>query len=373
MKEIILESSIVQDDYTAIVEKMFDVPILDKSVVVIKNNIKLPEKWNIGLIYGASGAGKSTLLKEFGEIKSHKWDNKKSMISNFTNVTPEQASEVLCSVGFGTVPSWIRPYSALSNGEKFRADLARSLTSKDDLILIDEFTSVVDRNVAKSASNSVQKYIRKYNKKIVLASCHSDIVEWLNPCWTYNPVEGIVKTISSERLLWRPKIELEIFRVHRKAWELFKNYHYLSADLNKTAKCFVATWNDIPVAFCGILNFCHPVIKAAYRESRTVVLGDYQGLSIGVKLSDFIGSIVTANTNKNGIPYKFYTKTRHPAMVAYKLKHTDLYRQTSHSGEARNPAEKSMKSRGWDTTEKKCWCFEYIGPKASETDAKLFL
>lgn len=371
MKQIILESPIIKDDYTAIVERMFDVPITEKSVVTIQNNITPPEKWNIGLIYGASGAGKSTLLKEFGEIKSHHWDNNISMISNFKECSPEQASEVLCSVGFGTVPAWIRPYKALSNGEKFRADLARSLINKDNLILIDEFTSVVDRNVAKSAANSVQKYIRKYDKKIVLASCHSDIIEWLNPDWSYNPIEGVMN-IQTERSLQRPPIQLEIFRCKHYVWELFKSHHYLSGDLNKSAKCFVATWNNQIVGFVGILAFPHPVIKAAYRESRCVVLSEYQGLGIGVKLSDYIASIVIANKNKDGIPYKYYSKTAHPAMIAYRLKNKDKWKETTHSRKARtdNP---SMNGRGWDVSERYCYAFEYIGKKASKEDAKLFL
>jgi ABC-type ATPase with predicted acetyltransferase domain len=51
-----------------------------------------------------------------------------------------------------SVPSWYKPYQVLSNGEKFRADLARKLKSNT---VIDEFTSVVDRTVAKAASVSL--------------------------------------------------------------------------------------------------------------------------------------------------------------------------------------------------------------------------
>jgi ABC-type lipoprotein export system ATPase subunit len=364
-KKIVLTSPVIKDDYTAIVEKMFDVPITDKSTVTIKNNIQLPAEWNIGLLYGGSGSGKSTLLKEFGNIKPHKWNNNIPMISNFTDCTPQEATEVLCSVGFGTVPAWIRPYKALSNGEQFRADLARSLISNNEIILIDEFTSVVDRNVAKSACNSVQKYIRKHNKKIVLASCHSDIIEWLNPDWSYNPIEGETQYIS-ERNLHRPQIELKVFHCKYDAWNLFKHHHYLSADLNKASKCYLATWEGVPVAFTAILAFPHPVVKAAWRESRTVVLADYQGLSIGVKLSDYIGSILKANGKR------FFSKTAHPAMITYRLKNTDKWRQTTHSRKARND-NPSMNNRGWSVSERFCYAFEYIGQPVSNENAKLFV
>ena len=364
MKEIVLTSPVIKDDYTAICEKMFDLPITNDSTVVIKNNIILPEKWSIGILWGSSGSGKSSLLKQFGKIKEHTWDNTISMISNFKDVTPQEASEVLCSVGFGTIPSWIRPYNVLSNGEKFRADLARSLISKDEIILIDEFTSVIDRNVAKSASNSVQKYVRKHNKKIILASCHSDIIDWLNPDWSYNPIEGTTQYFT-ERNIRRPNIELKIFRTKYDAWDLFKHHHYLSAGLNKSAKCYMATWEGVPVAFTAILSFPHPIVKKAWRESRTVVLPDFQGLSIGVKLSDYIGSIFKANG------CRFFSKTAHPAMINYRLRHTESWKQTTHSKKARND-HPSMNSRGWLVSERFCYAFEYIGPSSSVEDSKLF-
>jgi len=365
-RKITLESPVIKDDYTDIVSKMFDVPIEDKSIVTIDNNISLPDTWNIGLIYGSSGAGKTTILKEFGNLTAHTWDNSIPMISNFKSCSPQEASEVLCSVGFGTVPAWIRPYSALSNGEKFRADLARSIISNDEIILVDEFTSVVDRNVAKSACNSVQKYIRKNNKKIVLASCHSDIIDWLQPDWVYNPTEGETHVLPRGSL-HRPNISLEIFRCKYEAWDLFKPHHYLSASLNKSAKCYMATWDGVPVAFTAILAFPHPVVKRGWRASRTVVLPDYQGLGIGVKLSDFMGSVFKANG------CRYFSKTAHPAMIAHRLKHADMWKETTHSRKSRNPINKSMNERGWFSSARNCYAFEYIGASSNETDAKLFI
>lgn len=72
----------------------------------------------------------------------------------------------------------------MSNGQRFRANLARKL--KDNAV-IDEFTSVVNRECAISCSYSIQKYIRnKKLKNIVFASCHYDIIDWLKPDWIYN-------------------------------------------------------------------------------------------------------------------------------------------------------------------------------------------
>mgnify|MGYP000557251467 FL=1 len=79
-------------------------------------------------------------------------------------------------------------------------------TKEGEVILIDEFTSVVDRDVAKAMSNALQKFIRRSNKRIILSSCHFDIMEWLLPDWTYSPIKGRVERHDCRRQS-RPKIK----------------------------------------------------------------------------------------------------------------------------------------------------------------------
>jgi ABC-type ATPase with predicted acetyltransferase domain len=89
-------------------------------------------------------------------------------------------------VGFATVWSWLKPYHVLSNGEKMRVDLARAILTEKETIVFDEFTSVVDRTVAKTASFAISKAIRKMGKKFVAVACHRDIIDWLEPDWIYD-------------------------------------------------------------------------------------------------------------------------------------------------------------------------------------------
>ncbi len=146
----------------------------------------LPKEFSIGVIVGSSGSGKSTLLKEFGTEDIPTWDNSKSIVSHFLN--PDDAVNRLGAVGLNTIPSWYKPYNVLSNGEKFRADLARKIKNG---AVIDEFTSVVDRNVAKAASVALSRYVTKNNvKNVVVSTCHHDIVEWLQPDWVLNTDTG---------------------------------------------------------------------------------------------------------------------------------------------------------------------------------------
>lgn len=151
----------------------------------------LPEKWNIGLIVGNSGTGKTSIAKKcFGDFDKLKWDDN-SIIENFEkSKTMEEITFALGSVGFNVVPYWLKPFSVLSNGEKSRVELARMALEKD-FVCYDEFTSLVDRSVAKSMSNSVQKLFRKMNKKLVAVTCHHDVLEWLLPDWVYDTDEKV--------------------------------------------------------------------------------------------------------------------------------------------------------------------------------------
>lgn len=162
---------------------------MDKSKgdVHFKGEIEIPENWNVGLIYGASGTGKTTLVKELfpdAVVDEFSW-GEGSFLDDFQKDIPfEEISKTLYAVGMGSVPSWVRPFHVLSNGEKMRVTLARGLLERD-FFVFDEFTSVVDRQVAKVCSLAVSRYCKKHKKKFLAVSCHKDVVEWLEPDFTF--------------------------------------------------------------------------------------------------------------------------------------------------------------------------------------------
>lgn len=146
--------------------------------------IQYPEQWSIGAIVGGSGTGKSTIAKYlYGTdyINGFVY-NGKSVIDDMPQASVEEITRMFYAVGFGSVPSWLKPYEVLSNGEKMRVDLARALLERD-FIVFDEFTSVVDRNVARTSCIAINKAIHKTKKKFIAISCHYDILEWLQPDW----------------------------------------------------------------------------------------------------------------------------------------------------------------------------------------------
>jgi ABC-type ATPase with predicted acetyltransferase domain len=148
-------------------------------------------EWNVGLIVGSSGSGKTTIAKQlFGKYIIENNYGVKSVLDEMpSDKTTEQITSMFNSVGFATVWSWLKPYSVLSNGERMRVDLAKALLSSNDIICFDEFTSVIDRTIAKTASFAIQKCVKKVNKKFIAVSCHRDIIDWLEPDWIYDTDE----------------------------------------------------------------------------------------------------------------------------------------------------------------------------------------
>ena len=359
MKYIERKNKIINDKYTKYVYEAFDIQNKEETSIKIPINFDECDKfnWNIGVIYGGSGTGKTTLLKEFGNLTIDEFDAHKPLISNFDWLEPKEATFLLSSMGLASVPTWLRPYALLSNGEQYRASLAYKVgkASKNDVILIDEFTSVVDRDVAKAMSNALQKYIRRTNKKIILASCHFDIMEWLLPDWTYSPLKGRVEKPSCRRSS-RPKIELQIFRCRYETWDLFKQHHYLTEDLNKASKCFIFIWNNKPIGFIAILPFPNGAFKDAYRVSRLVILPDFQGLGIGLKVLNYISQLYF-NDNKT-----MYMRTSNPALYLG-LKKNKNWCETSNSGKDRKGGtlfKDGVKSY------RIAYSFKYVGKKTND-------
>lgn len=160
----------------------------DKARETFKGEFSLPDKWNIGIVYGASGTGKTTITREiFPEsyITGHEYTGKCILDDMPEGPSVRDILNTFTMTGFGSIPSYLKPYSVLSNGEKMRVDLARAFLETEDMVVFDEFTSVVDRKVARSASIAIAKTIRKKDRQFIAVSCHSDILEWMEADWAF--------------------------------------------------------------------------------------------------------------------------------------------------------------------------------------------
>lgn len=365
-QNIVLTSNVVQDEYTEYIADKFDLHVSDTCTVLIPNKLNLShlkENWKIGVICGGSGSGKSTILKSLckqitgkDDLKYPVFDNTKPLISNFDNMSPQDATLLLSQMGLACVPTWIRPYNVLSNGEQYRAQLAKLVADEQDgeIIFIDEYTSVVDRNVAMAMSNSLQKYVRRNNKRIIVATCHYDVFDWLRPDWIYDLNKGGALSQGDYLRQPRPKIELQVFRTTCDTWEHFKKYHYMTSELNKACYCFVFTWNNKLVAFYSILPLPSGSYQNAYRGHRLVVLPDFQGLGIGSHVSEFIGGILK-NNGKN-----FHTKTVNPALGIYR-ENSHKWVGTSKNGHAEKEERTAKSYNIMGGLTRPSYCHKYVG------------
>jgi energy-coupling factor transporter ATP-binding protein EcfA2/GNAT superfamily N-acetyltransferase len=361
MASIELKSKILNDKYTEYVYEAFDIQNRDETLVSVPMNLGEAKNfdWNIGVILGGSGSGKTTILKRMGDVKKVSFNAEKPLISNFDWLEPKDATLVLTSMGLSSVPTWLRPFHTLSNGEQYRATLAYLVASAKDgeVILVDEYTSVVDRDVAKAMSFALQKYIRRENKRIILASCHYDILEWLMPDWTCSPQKGGVLERHEYLRRGRPQIKLQVSRVEYDTWNLFKKHHYLTEDVNKSCKFLLFEWDSRPIGIVAIINQPRKGCSNGFAISRVVVLPDFQGMGLGVKISEFAGSVIR---NQGGV---CFIKTVNPALGEY-FNNSVNWRKTSSNGKSRKLKEDTDK-RARNRLERLSYSHEYIGDSIS--------
>lgn len=274
--------------------------------------------WSIGAIVGPSGSGKTSIGKTLfggGHIVdlSSGWEPDKPVIDC---IAPDgdfnEVCDVLSAVGLGSVPSWLRPFHVLSNGEQFRAGLAKVVMDYDGDVVLDEFTSVVDRQIAKIGSAAFQRKWRKKcdGRRAVVLSPHYDIIDWLEPDWVIDTKDG---TFSKERHR-RPKIDLKVQQTNGSYWKYFKPHYYLDLPMPVAASYFVGTVDGELV--------CHLAVAprfdiGAYRGTRLVTMPEWQGVGIATTFLDWVAQYHLDGNGLKGKRYPMDFQTSHPGLCAY--------------------------------------------------------
>lgn len=337
----------------------------DNIVEHFEGDVNIPEKWNVGLIVGKSGSGKTTIAKElFSDflITNFEYTHDTILDDMPKDVSMNDICMALNSVGFSSPPSWLKPYSVLSNGEKMRCDIARTMLESKEMFVFDEFTSVVDRNVAQIGSLALQKAVRRNNKKFIAVTCHYDIEEWLLPDWVFCTDDMTFRTIDAEtQKKNKPKLKLEIYETKEKEyyWRMFRKYHYLSHSFNKAARVFLCMCNGELCGFCAVLPFPHPLSKNIWREHRTVMFPNYQGVGIGRNFTNFIAQRLKSENKR------YISTTSNPSMIFARKNDpkwiTTHVGRTSRGGE--NGKIQNKHRLGSTSSSRITVSFEYIGER----------
>lgn len=320
-----LSVSVEQDAATAAVARTFDYAFDGTTTFEVPAFEPRP---GLTLIVGPSGTGKTSILRQIGLPTLPGWREDHAIVSDFAS--PDDALDRLMAVGLNSVPSWLRPYRVLSNGEQMRARLARQIGPD---AVIDEFTSVVDRPSAKAAARALGRLARQRAWPMTLATVHRDIIPWLNPDNLFDTRTGW------EEGSWTPaSVAFSVEAATVADWPLFAPHHYLSARLLPQARCFIAEWEGETVGFASAIRMPNGAVKNAWREHRTVVLPDYQGLGIGVRLSDEVARRFVADG------WRYYSRTAHPRMGQYR-EHSSLWRPTTKNRRRRSDYTDAIQGR----------------------------
>jgi energy-coupling factor transporter ATP-binding protein EcfA2 len=356
---ILIESPIESSFRVEQVRGLFDVP--ETRAIRHEWQVDLPIEsidWQIGLIVGPSGSGKTTIARRlFPGAYFHQgydWPETKSVVDGFPAQLEGRAiMQALSSVGFSSPPHWLKRYEHLSNGQKFRCELARVLLEDADVVIFDEFTSVVDRDAARISSAAVARTLRRRGSpRLIALSCHYDVIDWLDPDWIYDCGRA-ANAFTRRRLRRRPKIELALHEASVADWPLFRSHHYLSTSLHGSSRCFVATWQDVPVGFTSYLH--QAGTRGLKREHRTVVLPDYQGVGIGNALSEWLG----ARLARQG--FRFRSVTSHPALIRHRAQNAS-WRLERFGHQRRQRRAKDIGQAATCSSGRLTATFEYVGP-----------
>lgn len=364
--DIAVETPISQSVRAAQVSSMFDVPPQPSARLEWHGELPIDATpWRVGLIVGPSGSGKSTILRQlFGIPDPFTW-GAASVIDDFDKRFGVQSLTDICmAVGFNTIPAWLRPYRVLSNGEQFRVDLARRMLEGPALMVCDEFTSVVDRQVAHIGAHAVQKFIRRQKRQFVAATCHYDLEDWLQPDWVLEPATMAFRWRS---VCPRPQLDCTIECADWRDWEAFARFHYMTADINHACRCYILRVNGTPTSFLGMLFRPHARVRNVWGGSRGVTLPDFQGLGLQFALNDRVAAAYKARN----------LRVRHyPAHPGYirSFDRSPVWRMDKLPGRVNsNRNETSTLSDGSRGSfgSRQCAVFEYVGPASSEADAAI--
>lgn len=349
--DILVESTPKQELIDEQVCSMFDAPISQKLTERFKGQCPdWDEEFSIGLVVGPSGSGKSTVARNvFGNEHKKDWVRNQSVVSQFSGKTVAEITGAFSSVGFNTVTSWVKPREVLSNGEGFRVDLAAALLEQER-VLVDEFTSVVDRQVAEIACYAASKHVRKSSKRLVAVTCHYDVIEWLQPDWV---LDMATRQLTRRLLRRREPKTFRVARVQRHHWESFSRYHYLTATVPSNCIFYGSFLKDTMV---GIHALRVSPVSSGIRSrqivvARTVVHPDYQGLGINGAALDSLASCLKCFGHALRMP------PAHPALV-------QQYNRSPKWRLEKNPSKRAVGEGSLSTVKSKhrpCAIFSYCG------------
>ncbi|HPF40952.1 MAG TPA: hypothetical protein PK093_20135 [Phycisphaerae bacterium] len=236
------------------------------------------------LVTGPSGGGKSSTLRAIANaagggvwVSSSRFPSDRSVVDAVApKASLATAMEILTACGLGEPRLWIRRFADLSDGERFRAALARTIgnvmrSAARPVVFCDEFTSILHARIARALAYNVRKLVSRHGLRLVVATTREDIVADLQPDQRIVLGGGAPEVTSrpptSRVMSLRRGVRIE--RGSVRDYRVFGPMHYRHRDsLGFVDKVFLLKERSSREAI-GILVFAHAPVELALRNQAT--------------------------------------------------------------------------------------------------------
>lgn len=181
------------------IAEAFGLGLSDKKFVLYDGLEMDIEQGDIVYVTGQSGSGKSVLLRDIKEQLSagglHVGDLADmpmldTPLINQIGATTDEGVRLLNQAGLGDAYLYCRKPSELSDGQKYRFQLAKLIEAGAQVWVADEFAAVLDRQTAKIVAYNVSRAARKHGATLVVATTHTDLREYLGATLTVEKLYG---------------------------------------------------------------------------------------------------------------------------------------------------------------------------------------
>jgi ABC-type lipoprotein export system ATPase subunit/GNAT superfamily N-acetyltransferase len=273
---------------------------------------------DIVYISGESGSGKSVLLKALEKdikqdmglttinVADIEVETDKPLIET-VGKTVEESLELLSKVGLNDAFLFLRTFSQLSDGQKYRYKIAKMIESKAQFWIMDEFAATLDRDTAKIVAFNVQKLARQQRKAVLAATTHTDLYEDLQPSVHIHKRFG--KEIQVNYYPSKPLKECSLLKqIHieegtTKDYKMLSSFHYRSHHVGAVRKIFRAVRDN---EICGVIVYTYPGIGVAGRRK---ILPKMPIAELNQKLSNIMRVVVHPKYRTIGLGQKLVKET----------------------------------------------------------------
>jgi len=299
-------------DRTVKVAEAFGIGVDNFQEHVIYDNVELKIAPNdVVYVTGDSGSGKSVLLRalekdlqpETINLNDVQIEPSKPLIDTAGRNFHEGLT-LLSRVGLNDAFLFVRRYSQLSDGQKYRYRLAKMIESDQKYWFADEFCSTLDRDTAKIVAFNIQKIAREEGRAVFAATTHTDLFQDLKPSIHIHKrfgreieVHYYPNKINRECSLVK---EMHVEEGTKADYKKLASFHYRDSRLFAYHKIFamkrdgetvgVIVYGSPPLAVTGRRKAIgknltiQEINRDVIRISRVVVHPKYRTIGLGVKV-----------------------------------------------------------------------------------------